>query len=84
LGGDTGANITITNNHPEQILFNETAGTFLVEVTSEKIANKIFAGIPYTILGKTQNEKTISVNNLFDVNLSELTKAWKEPMQKYF
>jgi phosphoribosylformylglycinamidine synthase len=84
LGGACGAVITIRDKNPETILFNETAGTFLVEVTNEKTASQLFKTIPYTILGNTQKEKTITVKNLFNIKVADLTKAWKEPMRKYF
>ena len=55
-----------------------------MEVENEIIAKKIFQNIPYQVLGKTQKEKNIDIKKMFNVKLDELTKAWKEPMQKYF
>lgn len=84
LGGGMGAVIQVNNKNPEHILFNETSGTFIVEVEDENIAKSLFAGIPHSILGKTQAKKQITVKNLFTVELDDLTKAWKKPMQQYF
>ncbi|MBI2032996.1 MAG: phosphoribosylformylglycinamidine synthase subunit PurL [Candidatus Levybacteria bacterium] len=91
VGGNLGAAIDLKpfkNQRPDYVLFNETAGTFIVEVADEKTAKKIFSAVPYTVLGKTQKRKIIAVNNgpqkLFDTNIESLKKLWKEPMQKLF
>lgn len=92
LGGNMGTDIDVQkiskNVRPDYILFNETAGCFLVEVSNKMIAKKIFKKVPYKIIGITQKNKIISVQNgnekLFDVDLDFLKNAWKKPMQQYF
>ncbi len=78
LGGAMGAAIK------QASLFDETAGTFLVEVENETVAKKLFAGVPYAILGKTQKENNIKVEKLFEVSVGQLAKAWKKPMREIF
>ncbi len=91
VGGDMGATINVKpfkNEREDYVLFNEAVGRFIVEVENTQVAREVFKGIPYTILGKTQKEKTITVQNkdtqLFSATLEELKKVWLEPMQKYF
>ena len=49
-------------SRPDFIFFSETAGTFLVEVESLKVAKQLFAGAPYSIIGQTNQSDTITVN----------------------
>ena len=71
VGGNMGAQIVIPNLFRDLrldfFLFNETAGCFIVELENEKLAEKLFKNIPFTILGVTQKEKKIDVfkNTLF-------------------
>lgn len=71
-------------SRPDHFLFNETAGTFIVEVENEQTAKLLFNTVPYTVLGKTQKEKSINAKNLFTANMDDLAKAWKEPMRELF
>ena len=84
VGGNVGASINVSK---EQI-FNETAGTFLVEVENEALAKKIFKGVGYLKLGEVVQNKSIKVktNNkkLFEVEIDKLKKVWQEPMKKIF
>lgn len=70
------------------LLFNETAGTFVVEVESEKVAKKLFSNIPFTILGKTHNEKRLVIKNgkkeILSSPISSLKNVWQKPMKEYF
>lgn len=85
LGGNVGIDISIPKQcRSDYFLFNETAGTFLVEVENDKVAKKLFKNIPYIILGKTKKEKSLSVQNLFDVKIKQLEKSWKKPMKEIF
>ncbi len=89
VGGNIGAHISISNKlSPEQILFNETAGTFVIEIENEHTAKKLFKNIPYTIIGKTLGEKILSVEQnkkeLFSISIESLKRFWQEPMQKIF
>lgn len=89
FGGDCGATIDVQAldaARPDLALFNETAGTFIVEVTNEILAHELFQGVPYVILGKTTEEKTIRVrkdtNELFAADLYELKHAWQQPLKE--
>lgn len=86
VGGNVGASLTRPDpvTRPDQFLFNETAGCFIVEIESEQAAKELFRGIPYTILGKTQKEEKIVVDNLFSVDVAQLQKAWAKPMKEIF
>jgi len=80
LGGGIGAII----NTSKDFLFNETAGCFIVEVENETAVKKLFANVPYAILGKTQKQNNIKVSKLFEVSVDQLAKAWKKPMEEIF
>ena len=91
VGGNMGADIDIgkiKNTKDDYILFNETAGCFIVEVKNEDIAENLFKNIPYVILGTTQKGNSLYVRNknriLFSVQVEELKKVWQEPMGKIF
>ena len=71
-------------NHPDYLLFNETAGCFIVEVENEKIAEQLFKGVPYKVLGQTQENAVIDVKNLFCIDVNKLKKVWQEPMRRLF
>lgn len=70
------------------LLFSETPGTFLVEVENAKVANQLFAKVPYKIIGKTKKEKTILANqnnkNLCNLSFSNLKSSWQKPMRTIF
>lgn len=92
FGGDCGATINLSvfdkNLQTDFILFNETPGTFLVEVENEKIAKKLFEKVPYQIIGKTKEDKTIEVKSgpklITNLLLDKLKQAWQEPMKEIF
>lgn len=92
LGGDMGVKLHLegvkAHLRGEEQLFNETAGTFIVEVESEEVARKLFKKMPFIVLGRTQRERSIEVSNkkdqLFNVNINQLEKAWKKPMEEIF
>lgn len=77
-----------TLDRPDFILFAETPGTFLVEVASKKIANRLFAKVPYTTIGNTQASKTIKVTSgkksLANLDIDKLKAAWQNPMKEIF
>lgn len=92
LGGGVGVNIDLSiiskKDRSDFILFSETVGTFLVEVENVRIAKKIFTNVPFKVIGKTTENKTIDVFNknkkIASVPISQLTKAWKKPMEDIF
>lgn len=78
----------VNQARPDFILFNETPGTFLIEVENEKLARKLFSGIPHSIIGKTIKEKSISIHQHDKIigrsSIDALKKSWKTPMQNIF
>ncbi|MDP3941357.1 MAG: phosphoribosylformylglycinamidine synthase subunit PurL [bacterium] len=91
FGAGFGAEIDlakISEKRPDLTFFNETAGTFLVEVANEKVAARMFKSIPHVILGKTNPSDAITVQfgkkRVANVTLSELKKAWQQPMRAIF
>jgi phosphoribosylformylglycinamidine synthase len=90
-GGNMGAAIDlakIKSSRTDFALFNETAGSFVVEVENEETAKRIFKNIPYVIIGRTQAEKTLQVKNkkqtIFNADLELLKKVWQKPMREMF
>lgn len=91
IGGDFGVTINLTPYSRERIdsvLFNETAGRFVVEVEDQKTAEDLFTGVPYTILGTTTDGSSLDFvtdkKSLFSVDLNDLVKAWQRPMREVF
>ena len=84
VGGGCGIKIDKISRSEKNdyLLFNETAGCFIVEVENEKIVKNLFKNIPYQILGKTQVNSVIDVKGLFSVGVNDLKKAWQEPMRR--
>ena len=73
---------------PDFVLFNETAGTFIVEVENEKVAKKLFSNVPFKILGNTTTERDFVVmrgkKQILRGSISSLKTAWQKPMKEYF
>lgn len=89
FGGDCGAELDInTDKRPDFLLFNETAGTFVVEVESPEKAEELFSNVPHAVIGKTTKDKKMKVKHngqdLFSSNVDDLKAAWKAPMQELF
>lgn len=91
FGAGSGASIDlikIAATRPDFTFFNETAGTFLVEVEDEKTAEKLFKNVSYVVIGNTHAADEISVlfgkKQLAKSSISTLKKAWQKPMKEYF
>lgn len=90
FGGDCGVQLDLDAQiqRPDMFLFNETAGMFIVEVSDEKTADKLFNDLPYVPLGKMTRNKTINVrvgeDELFTISTDELKQAWQEPLRRIF
>lgn len=73
---------------PDFVLFNETPGTFLVEVENEKIAKQLFTKVSYSIIGKTISDNSIRVNlgskKLCLAPVDSLKQSWQKPMKEIF
>lgn len=91
VGGNCGIAINLEkfgNERVDNVLFNETAGCFVVEVSSEEQAAQLFKNIPFTVLGKTTRNKTLVVDSgnakLFSADLHILKNSWQQPMRELF
>jgi len=88
FGTSFGAQISIKSFkvRDDYVLFSETPSTFLVEVESEKVAKKLFAKVPYTILGKTtkSNEIIINGSKAIKADIGKLKKSWQKTMREVF
>ncbi len=89
FGGNCGAEIdlqSLGNTRADFTLFNETAGCFVVEIESEETAERLFRNVPHTLLGRTKEEKIISIQNgkntILKVETNELKDAWKKPLEE--
>lgn len=88
-GGRKGVLISVPKRvRSDNFLFNETAGSFVVEVADKKTAARVFKNAPYLYLGTTTEEErmTVSQNNktLFDIPIQTLRNSWEAPMRKIF
>lgn len=91
FGGGVGATIDLSKISAERsdaIFFNETSGTFLVEVADKSACEKLFKNIPHTIIGKTRKEETLTITLgkkiLAHASVNALKNTWQNPMKKYF
>ncbi|MDP3955356.1 MAG: phosphoribosylformylglycinamidine synthase subunit PurL [bacterium] len=90
FGGDCGVQLNLDPKmqRPDMFLFNETAGTFVVEVQDEETAKRLFRDLPHMALGKTTQNKVINVKigegDLFAISTDELKLAWQEPLRRFF
>jgi phosphoribosylformylglycinamidine synthase subunit PurSL len=90
FGGECGAELTlerIKNHNFAHMLFNETAGCLLAEVTDEKIAKGLFGSIPHLKIGHTVKDFFIRNHKkgiMEDIDLSRMKKAWQKPMQQFY
>lgn len=91
IGGNIGAEVELSSigkNRPDEILFNETAGCFVIEVESLEIAKKLFPNSDYAAIGQTTKQGKLTflqdLELLFSVGLNELKKVWQQPMKGLF
>ena len=64
-------------------LISPDYGSILLEVDKKENINKMFKGINYKNLGKTQKRKTIEINGI-EISIEEIISAWKEPFENIF
>lgn len=88
FGGDCGVELSLGDGRADKFLFNETAGCFVVEVEDKETASKLFSNVPHRVLGKTRQEKVVSVKQggdyLFGASVDELKHAWQDPLRRIF
>lgn len=90
FGGDCGAELTIENSDRSlpEVFFNETAGCFVVEVTDEDAAERLFGNIPHQVIGKTTEQKALNVTfnqwEMPGIDVNQLKAKWKQPLQEVF
>jgi phosphoribosylformylglycinamidine synthase len=97
FGGDSGARVWVPEKHkdnPENFLFNETAGQFVIEVDmiNHENISQLFEGVPTTVIGVTSVRKRLefeanvgfNYKNLFDITISEAKDAWQRPTKELF
>jgi phosphoribosylformylglycinamidine synthase len=81
FGGDCGADIDETEL---ATLFNETAGCFVLEVPDSATAEALFADVPYQLIGKTKQDKELSVTGHEPIPTETLFAAWQQPLEEVF
>ncbi|MBI2327309.1 phosphoribosylformylglycinamidine synthase subunit PurL [Candidatus Curtissbacteria bacterium] len=89
---ENSVNVTDTpgvgKTRPDFILFNETPGTFLVEVANPQLAQKLFAKVPHYILGQTIADQSIIVaqgsKKIVRIDVGKLKQSWQKPMKEIF
>jgi len=89
FGGGVGCSIAIEKSDtPEEFLFNETPGNFVIEVADTAVLENAFKEIPWRVIGKTTSEEIITVRSgsgiLFSVETGILREAWQQPMREVF
>lgn len=90
FGGGVGVNLDLNPEieRPDFFLFNETAGTFVVEVESDEMAIEMFGHLPHVKLGVTTEDRAITAiqgeQELFTIPTELIKGAWKAPMERLF
>ncbi|MDO8599988.1 MAG: phosphoribosylformylglycinamidine synthase subunit PurL [bacterium] len=91
FGGDLGVEIDLEGLEfvrPDMLLFNETAGCFVIEVKDRETAEDLFGNVPHAVLGKTTLAKNLTVKSgdgeLFSTSVDSLKQAWQEPLRRIF
>lgn len=89
FGGDCGADLYLNDSAPlENVLFNESAGCFVIEVPGGTDVDELLDGLPHQVLGRTKAARDLTVNystgTFFSESLDELKRVWKAPNQEIF
>ncbi|RJX22930.1 MAG: phosphoribosylformylglycinamidine synthase subunit PurL [Desulforudis sp.] len=89
FGGAVGAKIAIPSDVlPEQFLFNETPGCFVLEVDSALRGDDLFPEVPWLELGQTTPRPVLNAvsggRELFNIALADLKQSWQKPMNGVF
>lgn len=81
FGGDCGVDLRVTDMN---VLFNETAGCFVLEVADEDTAKTLFADVPHTIIGSTKADKKLSVAGHTEISIDKLLASWGTTIEEVF
>ena len=94
FGANFGASVDLSSvasakeDRPDLLFFSETVGCFLAEVQDKRVAKKLFAKVPFQILGRTIKQQSISINQaskkICEISVSQLKSSWQKPMEEIF
>jgi phosphoribosylformylglycinamidine synthase subunit PurSL len=96
VGGSNGARIWVPeemSEKPDNFLFNETAGCFVIEIDLNKNPDQLLASVPHKIIGATSAHQRLSFEvrrgertsrDLFSVKMQDIKDAWQQPTQELF
>ncbi|AGK96936.1 phosphoribosylformylglycinamidine synthase [Clostridium pasteurianum] len=70
-------------NVDEELLFEPSYGSIILEIDKEENVKKIMDGVNYVVLGKTTNEAAISYEK-FNLDIDELLKQWTKTLEGVF
>ena len=75
--------MTFNNRVDERSLFTPDYGSMILEINESVNLEKVFEGINYTLLGVTQDEAVINVNDE-KISIEEALKYWESPLESIF
>lgn len=96
FGGNSGAEVWVPveeQNNPDNFLFRETAGCFVVEIDDIESPKELFGNVPFRVLGMTTPRPIISAEvesykveskRIFSVRTEELKDSWQAPLKEVF
>src|SRR5207244_277856 len=90
FGSQFGVEIDLSefNADPYKLLFNETAGCFVLEVDEMNLKQLLNKNQPIKIAGKTSRQQKIIIQNndqvLLDTDIELLRNYWQQPFKKVF
>jgi phosphoribosylformylglycinamidine synthase len=64
-------------------LFAPEPGSLIIEMSEHADVNKLFSGIPVTVLGTTIEDHRIVADN-FSISIEEMLQAWEAPLASVF
>ncbi|MDF2503909.1 phosphoribosylformylglycinamidine synthase [Clostridium sp.] len=81
LGNKIG--ITFNKNVSEELLFQPSYGSIILEIDKEENVKKIMDGVKYVVLGKTNNKAVINYEKI-TLDIDELLNQWSKPLESVF
>ncbi|MCE5287199.1 MAG: phosphoribosylformylglycinamidine synthase [Pelosinus sp.] len=67
----------------KEALFGADYGSIVLEIPAEINLQATFEGVPYTVLGATQAEQVITINETV-ITIDEAVKSWEKPLEVVF